>query len=143
MVEYVTLAVENESLERVHIMIDTNTPQPVILIKSAVVNEVLRIHAPDVQGKQSASMVQDWAIEQDKVVNPYCEPQMSKYNLYRSIGGAGQDNLDDLIQQRMWVLNYSDSQTDLLTISDYSSFDILQLKKIADEHVMHNLIKEV
>jgi len=78
-VEYVTLAVENESLERVHIMIDTNTPQPVILIKSAVVNEVLRIHAPDVQGKQSASMVQDWAIEQDKVVNPYCEPQNGMY----------------------------------------------------------------
>ena len=76
-------------------------------------------------------------------IDPYCEPQMSKYNLYRSIGGAGQDNLDDLIQQRMWVLNYSDSQTDLLTISDYSSFDILQLKKIADELVMHNLIKEV
>jgi len=54
-------------------MIDTNTPQPVILIKSAVVNEVLRIHAPDVQGEQSASMVQA------KVVDPRYEPQNGIY----------------------------------------------------------------
>ena len=79
LVEYATLVVETESLERVHIMIDSNTPQPVIVIKSAIVNELLRIHAPDVQSEQSASMVQDWAIEQDKVVNPYCEPQNGVY----------------------------------------------------------------
>ena len=40
-------------------MIDANTPQPVILIKSAIVDELLRIHAPDVQGEQSVSMIQD------------------------------------------------------------------------------------
>jgi len=54
-------------------MIDSNTPQPVVLINSAIVNEILRIHAPDVQGEQSASMVQD------KVVNPYYEPQNGLY----------------------------------------------------------------
>jgi len=52
LVEYATLVVETESLERVHIMIDSNTPQPVIVIKSAIVNELLRIHAPDVQSEQ-------------------------------------------------------------------------------------------
>jgi len=30
LVEYATLAVEKESLERVHIMIDKNTPQPYV-----------------------------------------------------------------------------------------------------------------
>ena len=40
-------------------MIDANTPQPVILIKSAIVDELLRIHAPDVQGEHSIAMVQD------------------------------------------------------------------------------------
>ena len=55
------------------IMIDTNTPQPVVLVKSAIVNELLRIHAPDVQGEQSVSMVQA------KVVDPRYEPQNSVY----------------------------------------------------------------
>jgi len=54
-------------------MIDKNTPQPVILIKSAIVNELLRIHAPDVQGEQSLSMVQA------KVVDPRYEPQNGAY----------------------------------------------------------------
>ena len=37
-------------------MIDANTPQPVILIKSAIVDELLRIHAPDVQGEHSIAV---------------------------------------------------------------------------------------
>lgn len=55
------------------IMIDTNTPQPVVLVKSAIVNELLRINAPDVQGEQSVSMVQA------KVVDPRYEPQNGVY----------------------------------------------------------------
>ena len=39
-------------------MFKYDTPQPVILIKSAIVDEVLRINASDVQGEQSLSMVQ-------------------------------------------------------------------------------------
>ena len=55
------------------IMIDTNTPQPVVLVKSAIVDELLRIHAPDVQGEQSVSMVQA------KMVDPRYEPQNGAY----------------------------------------------------------------
>ena len=54
-------------------MIDTNTPQPVMFIKSAIVNEILRIHAPDVQGDQSLSMVQSMDF------NPWYEPQNDMY----------------------------------------------------------------
>ena len=39
-------------------MFKYDTPQPVILIKSAIVDELLRINASDVQGEQSLSMVQ-------------------------------------------------------------------------------------
>jgi hypothetical protein len=58
---------------KIILMIDTNTPQPVILIKSAIVDEITRIYAPDVQGDQSLSMVQS------KVVNPWYEPQNGMY----------------------------------------------------------------
>ena len=54
-------------------MINANTPQPVILIKSAIVDEIARIYASDVQGEQSVSMVQA------KVVDPRYEPQNGVY----------------------------------------------------------------
>jgi len=60
-------------------MIDTNTPQPQIspiyanFGREAIFSELQRIHAPDVQGEQSVSMVQA------KVVDPRYEPQNSVY----------------------------------------------------------------
>lgn len=55
-------------------MIDTNTPQPVILIKSAIVDEITRIHGfENVQSEHSISMVQA------RVVNPHYEPQNGIY----------------------------------------------------------------
>ena len=54
-------------------MFKYDTPQPVILIKSAIVDEITRIHASDVQGEQSLSMVQA------KVVDPRYEPQNGVY----------------------------------------------------------------
>jgi aminopeptidase-like protein len=78
-----------------------------------------------------------------KRIQPYCEPQLGKYNLYRTTGGAGEDNLDTIVQQRMWVLNYSDGETDLLKIATLSGFDILDLKLVADELSKKNLIEEI
>ena len=54
-------------------MIESNTPQPVMFIKSAIVNELQRIHASDVKSDQSLSMVQA------KVVDPRYEPQNGMY----------------------------------------------------------------
>tara|TARA_B110000008_G_C16928370_1_gene547695 strand:- start:353 stop:1645 length:1293 start_codon:yes stop_codon:yes gene_type:complete len=76
-------------------------------------------------------------------IQPYCEPQLGKYGLYREIGGAGEDNLEYIVQQRMWILNYADGKTDLLEIANLSGFDILSLKVVADELVKNCLIKEV
>jgi len=76
-------------------------------------------------------------------IEPHCEPQLGKFNLYREVGGGGKDSLDDIVQQRMWLLNYADGETDLLKVAQLSSFDILSLRKTADDLVQANLIKEV
>jgi aminopeptidase-like protein len=72
--------------------------------------------------------------------NAFCEPQMGKYNMYREVGGGGEDNLDILVQQRMWLLNYADGKTDLLTISEKSKFSLSELKNTLAELVQVGLI---
>jgi aminopeptidase-like protein len=74
---------------------------------------------------------------------PFCEPQMGKYDLYREKGGAGEDSLDDIVQQRMWILNYADGKTDLLEISEKSGFDIFSLKSASKALISNGLITEV
>ena len=60
-------------------MINANTPQPQLnpiysnFPREAIFNELQRIHAPDVQGEQSLSMVQA------KIVDPRYEPQNGVY----------------------------------------------------------------
>jgi len=71
---------------------------------------------------------------------PHCEPQMGKYDLYRTIGGGGEDNINELSQQRMWILNYADNETDLLEISQKSGFDVLTLKHASEALVENKLI---
>jgi aminopeptidase-like protein len=72
--------------------------------------------------------------------NPFCEPQMGKYNMYREVGGGGEDNLDSVVQQRMWLLNYADGETDLLTISEKSGFNMISLKNTLAELIDIGLI---
>jgi aminopeptidase-like protein len=72
--------------------------------------------------------------------NAFCEPQMGKYNMYREVSGGGEDNLDVLVQQRMWLLNYADGKTDLLTISEKSGFSLSDLKNTLAELIEAGLI---
>jgi aminopeptidase-like protein len=72
--------------------------------------------------------------------NAFCEPQMGKYNMYREVSGGGEDNLDVLVQQRMWLLNYADGKTDLLTISEKSGFGLSDLKNTLAELIEAGLI---
>jgi aminopeptidase-like protein len=50
-------------------------------------------------------------------LNPYCEPQLGKRNLYRSTGGAA---IGEEINARLWVLNLSDGENLLLDIAERS-----------------------
>ena len=74
---------------------------------------------------------------------PHCEPQMGRYNLYRVIGGGGEDNIGDMSQQRMWILNYADGETDLLEISNKSGFDFFSLKLASEALIENQLISVV
>ena len=75
--------------------------------------------------------------------DPFCEPQMGRYDMYRMTGGAGEDNLDDLAQQRMWILNYADGKSDLLEISKKSGFDMFALQSASKELIENKLITRV
>lgn len=50
-------------------------------------------------------------------LNPYCEPQLGKRNLYRSTGGEA---IGTEINARLWVLNLSDGEHTLLDIAERS-----------------------
>ncbi len=73
---------------------------------------------------------------------PHCEPQMGKYSLYRDTGGAGKDRIDNISQQRMWILNYADGRTDLIDVSLYSGFDILELNDSTKDLLKNKLIEK-
>ncbi len=50
-------------------------------------------------------------------LNPYCEPQLGRRNLYRSTRGVA---LEAQINARLWVLNLSDGEHTLLDIAERS-----------------------
>ncbi len=50
-------------------------------------------------------------------LNPYCEPQLGKRDLYRATGGS---SIGDEVHARLWVLNFSDGQHSLLDIAERS-----------------------
>ena len=50
-------------------------------------------------------------------LNPYCEPQLGKRNLYPPAGGA---SIDAEVNARLWVLNLSDGEHSLLDIAERS-----------------------
>jgi aminopeptidase-like protein len=76
-------------------------------------------------------------------INAFCEPQMGKYGLYGQIGGGGKYNIETQLQQRMWLLNYADEITDLLTISKKSGFSFADLIATSEELIEAGLIKRI
>lgn len=61
-----------------------------------------------------------------KSLNPFCEPQLGRRNLYRSSGG---ETIGTEIDARLWVLNFSDGEHSLLDIAERSG---LQFSTICD-----------
>jgi len=57
--------------------------------------------------------------------NPFCEPQLGKRGLYRSMGGRTDEPVNELAM--LWVLNQSDGDHSLLEIAERSglSFDVI------------------
>ncbi|MGA2593128.1 MAG: DUF4910 domain-containing protein [Bryobacteraceae bacterium] len=62
-------------------------------------------------------------------LNPYCEPQLGRRNLYRSTGG---DAIASEISARLWVLNLSDGEHSLLDIAERSGIPFQAIAEAAD-----------
>ena len=62
-------------------------------------------------------------------LNPYCEPQLGKRNLYRSTGGEA---IGAEINARLWVLNLSDGEHSLLDIAARSGLPFPLISEAAE-----------
>jgi aminopeptidase-like protein len=62
-------------------------------------------------------------------LNPYCEPQLGKRNLYGSLGGK---RIESNIHTLLWVLNFSDGAHSLLEISQRSGLPFTEICEAAD-----------
>ena len=62
-------------------------------------------------------------------LNPYCEPQLGKRNLYRSTGG---ESIGTEINARLWVLNFSDGENTLLDIAERSGLPFATINSAAE-----------
>jgi aminopeptidase-like protein len=61
-------------------------------------------------------------------LNPFCEPQLGKRDLYRSTGG---DSIGAEINARLWVLNLSDGEHSLLDIAERSGLSFSAINDAA------------
>ncbi|MGA8631653.1 MAG: DUF4910 domain-containing protein, partial [Terracidiphilus sp.] len=72
-------------------------------------------------------------------LNPYCEPQLGKRNLYRSTGG---ESIGMEINARLWVLNLSDGEHSLLDIAERSGLSFQAIHDAAELLRANGLLKE-
>ena len=61
-------------------------------------------------------------------LNPFCEPQLGKRDLYRSTGG---NSIGAEINARLWVLNLSDGEHSLLDIAERSGLSFSAISDAA------------
>ena len=72
-------------------------------------------------------------------LNPCCEPQLGKRNLYRSTGG---ESIGIEINARLWVLNLSDGEHSLLDIAERSGLPFASIHEAAELLRANGLLKE-
>jgi aminopeptidase-like protein len=73
-------------------------------------------------------------------LNPYCEPQLGKRNLYRSTGG---ESIGSEINARLWVLNLSDGDHSLLDIAERSGLPFAAIDDAAEILLQAGLLSTV
>jgi aminopeptidase-like protein len=76
-------------------------------------------------------------------LNPFCEPQLGKRNLYKSRGG---DTIAIETSARLWVLNFSDGEHSLLDIAERSGLPfstITQAAEVLREVGLLSLVEDV
>jgi aminopeptidase-like protein len=73
-------------------------------------------------------------------LQPYCEPQLGRRNLYRSTGG---ESIGDKIHARLWVLNLSDGEHSLLDIAERSGLPFQAVLDASELLVKSDLLSVV
>lgn len=73
-------------------------------------------------------------------VNPYCEPQLGKRNLYPSAGGG---SFETEINARLWLLNLSDGEHSLLDIAERSGLPFTAIRGAAEILLQSGLLSVV
>jgi aminopeptidase-like protein len=71
--------------------------------------------------------------------NPYCEPFLSKYDLYPDISSTSVDK-EEWLRQILYILNYSDGKTSLLDIAEKLEVSILDLKENIDKLINKKIL---
>ena len=56
---------------------------------------------------------------------PFCEPQLGKRGLYPTLGNSKTSN--DFIEAVRWLLNLSDGENDLISMSEKSGMPVKEL----------------
>ena len=70
-------------------------------------------------------------------LNPFCEPQLGRRNLYQSVGGYA---LGMEISARLWVLNLSDGEHTLLDIAERSGLPFSAINDATEALVQNKLL---
>lgn len=73
-------------------------------------------------------------------LNPYCEPQLGRRGLYRTMGGRSDEPLQELAM--LWVLNLSDGGHSLLDISERAELPFGVVARAAHTLRDHQLLEE-
>lgn len=77
----------------------------------------------------------------EKYINkmPYCEPQLGKRGLYPTLGS--QKGTEDFVRSMMWVLNLSDGDHDLISISEKSKIPVKDLIPVIDKLIENGILE--
>jgi aminopeptidase-like protein len=73
-------------------------------------------------------------------LNPHCEPQLGRRNLYRCTGG---DTIGAEIDARLWVLNLSDGNYSLLDIAERSGIPFPMISDAAELLSQNGLLSAI
>ncbi len=72
--------------------------------------------------------------------NPYCEPQLGKRGLYRTVAGQKEGASKEMAL--LWVMNLADGQHSLLDIAERADTPFEVIRAAAEALARHELVKE-
>jgi aminopeptidase-like protein len=77
----------------------------------------------------------------EKYINkmPYCEPKLDKRGLYPQLGS--QRSIGDVFKATLWILNLSDGENDLITISEKSKLPVKDLIPVVEKLIENGILE--